>query len=317
VKVAVLDDYQRVALSYPYWSTLPASVEVVPFHEHVTDADELAELLAPFDVVVAMRERTALPGSLLARLPRLRLIVTAGMANAAIDLAAARAGGITVCGTEASASGTVELTWALILAVVRDLPRADAVLRTGEWQAGTRPGGDLADTTLGVLGLGRLGSRVATIGQAFGMRVVAWSENLTAARADEVGVSLVTKEELLSTSDVVTVHLRLGERTNGLIGAAELAMMRPSAYLVNTSRGPIVDQEALVEAVSSGRIAGVGLDVYDVEPLPAGHPLLGLPNTVLTPHLGYVSTRTFDGFHRGIVEDIAAFHAGEPIRVIS
>jgi phosphoglycerate dehydrogenase-like enzyme len=317
VKVAVLDDYQRVALSYPYWSTLPSSVEVVPFHEHVPDVDELATQLAPYDVLVAMRERTALPGALLARLPRLRLIVTAGMANAAIDLAAARARGITVCGTDSAATGTVELTWALILSVVRDIPRADAVLRTGGWQAGTRPGADLAGATLGVLGLGRLGSRVAAVGQAFGMRVVAWSANLTAERADEVGVSLVGKEELLSTSDVVTVHLRLGERTRGLIGASELASMRPSAYLVNTSRGPIVDQDALVEAVTSGRIAGAGLDVYDVEPLPAGHPLLALPNTVLAPHLGYVTAGTFDGFYRGIVENIAAFHAGEPIRVIS
>ncbi|MGH3761865.1 D-2-hydroxyacid dehydrogenase family protein [Actinophytocola sp.] len=317
MNVAVLDDYQRVALSYPYWSTLPPAVKVVPFHEHIASFDELAERLEPFEVVVAMRERTPLPGELLARLPRLRLIVTTGMANASIDLAAARERGVTVCGTGASGSSTVELTWALILAVVRGIPSADATLRSGEWQAGSTPGGDLDGATLGVLGLGRLGSRVAGIGRAFGMRVVAWSQNLTAERAAEHGAELVTLPELLSTSDVLTVHLRLSDRTHGLLGAPELALLKPSAYLVNTSRGPIVDQAALIEAVSARRFAGVGLDVYDLEPLPPGHPLLTLPNTVLTPHLGYVSERTFDVFYRDIVEDVAAFHAGDPIRVIS
>ncbi|HEY7596911.1 MAG TPA: D-2-hydroxyacid dehydrogenase family protein [Actinophytocola sp.] len=315
MKVAVLDDYQHVALSFPYWAALPADIEVVPFHEHLPP-EELATRLEPFDAVVAMRERTPLPGSLLARLPRLRLIVTAGMVNASIDLDAARARGITVCGTAAVGSSTVELTWALILAVARGVPAADAALRDGVWQTGSTPGGDLADATLGVLGLGRLGSRVATIGQAFGMRVVAWSENLTAERAAEVGVDLLPFDELLSTSDIVTVHLRLGDRTRGLLGARELALLKPTAYLVNTSRGPIVDQPALLDALSAGRLAGVGLDVYDIEPLPADHPLLRAPNTVLTPHLGYVSRRTFDVFFRDMVEDIAAFHAGSPVRVL-
>jgi phosphoglycerate dehydrogenase-like enzyme len=316
VKVAVLDDYQRVALSYPYWSALPADVEVVPFHDHIAAADELAAALEPFDVVVAMRERTPLPAELLARLPRLRLLVTTGMANAAIDLAAARSQGITVCGTAAVGSSTAELTWALLLAVARGVPAADASLRSGVWQAGSTPGGDLSGATLGVLGLGRLGSAVSAVALAFGMRVVAWSANLTAERVAEVGAELVTKKELLSTSDIVTVHLRLSERTRGLIGAPELALMRPSAYLVNTSRGPIVDQAALIDALSSGGIAGAGLDVYDEEPLPPGHPLLTAPNTVLTPHLGYVSRGTFDLFHREIVEDIAAFHAGQPVRML-
>ncbi len=317
MNVAVLDDYQRVALSYPYWSGLPADVRVTPFHSHIADEDELAARLEPFDVVVAMRERTPLPASLLSRLPRLRLVVTAGMANAAIDVAAARSAGITVCGTASVGSSTVELTWALILAVVRGVPPADASLRSGGWQDGSVPGADLAGATLGVLGLGRLGSRVAAVGRAFGMRVVAWSENLTAGHAADNGAELVAKEELLSTSDVVTVHLRLSDRTRGLLGAAELALMKPSAFLVNTSRGPIVDEAALVAALAGRRIAGAGLDVYDVEPLPPDHPLAALPNTVLTPHLGYVSRRTFDVFHRDIVADIAAFHAGEPVRVIS
>jgi phosphoglycerate dehydrogenase-like enzyme len=316
VKVAVLDDYQRVALSYPYWATLPADVSVVPFHEHVPAAD-LPALLEPFDVVVAMRERTALPASLLAALPRLRLIVTAGMANAAIDVAAARERGITVCGTASVSSSTVELTWALLLALVRGVPAADASIRAGRWQADSPPGVDLAGATLGVIGLGRLGSRVAAVGRAFGMRIIAWSANLTAERAAECGAEPVAKAELLSTSDIVTVHVRLSDRTRGLLGAAELAAMKPTAYLVNTSRGPIVDERALADALAEGRIAGAGVDVYDVEPLPAGHPLLSAPNTVLTPHLGYVTTQTYDLFFREMVADIAAFHAGEPVRLIS
>ena len=316
MKVALLDDYQRVALSYPYWATLPADVSVVPFHEYVPAA-ELPALLEPFDVVVAMRERSSLPAALLAELPRLKLIVTAGMANAAIDLAAARERGITVCGTAAVGSSTAELTWALLLALVRGIPAADASLRAGRWQAGSQPGADLAGATLGVIGLGRLGSQVAGVARAFGMRVVAWSANLTAERAAECGAEPVTQRELLSTSDIVTVHLRLSGRTTGLLGAPELAAMKPTAYLVNTSRGPIVDQRALIEALTEGRLAGAGLDVYDIEPLPADHPLLAAPNTVLTPHLGYVSSGTFDVFFRDMVADIAAFHAGEPVRVIN
>jgi phosphoglycerate dehydrogenase-like enzyme len=315
VKVAVLDDYQHVALSHPAWATLPPEIEVVPFHEHLPPG-ELAARLTPFDAVVAMRERTPLPATLLARLPRLRLIVTAGMANASIDLAAARERGITVCGTAARGSATVELTWALILSLARGVPAADTSLRSGVWQAGSLPGADLAGATLGVLGLGRLGSRVAAVGQAFGMRVVAWSANLTAERAAAAGAERADLGGLLSTSDIVTVHLRLSERTRGLLGTRELALMRPDAYLVNTSRGPIVDEAALLGALSAGRLAGAGLDVYDVEPLPADHPLLRAPNTVLTPHLGYVSRGTFDVFFRDIVEDIAAFHAGEPVRLL-
>jgi phosphoglycerate dehydrogenase-like enzyme len=315
VQVALLDDYQQVALAHPGWATLPPDVEVVSFPEHLPPG-ELAARLEPFDVVVAMRERTSLPADLLSRLPNLRLLVTTGMANASIDIAAARERGITVCGTPALGSSTVELTWALLLSLVRGVPTADAALRAGAWQTGSLPGADLADATLGVLGLGRLGSKVATVAQAFGMRVLAWSANLTDERAAEVGVERAGFEELLSTSDVVTIHLRLSDRTRGLLGARELGLLKPGAYLVNTSRGPIVDEAALVAALSAGRLAGAGLDVYDIEPLPTDHPLLRAPNTVLTPHLGYVSRRTFDVFFGGIVEDIAAFHAGAPIRVL-
>ncbi|MPZ82452.1 MAG: D-2-hydroxyacid dehydrogenase family protein [Actinophytocola sp.] len=318
MRVAVLDDYQHVALSYSYWSELPADIVVEPIHEHVADVGELAARLAPYDVVVATRERTALPRELLERLPNLRLIVTAGMANASIDTAAAAERGVTVCGTASVGTSTVELTWALVLAVLRGIPSAEATLRRGEWQAGSLPGGDLAGATLGVLGLGRIGARVAAVGQAFGMRVVAWSQNLTAERAAEVGVDLASsKEELLASADVVTLHLRLSNRTRGLLGAPELALMKPTAYLVNTSRGPLIDERALIDAMTHGRLAGLGLDVYGSEPLPAGHPLIDLPNTVLTPHLGYVSRRTFDVFFRDMVADIAAFHAGAPVRVIS
>jgi phosphoglycerate dehydrogenase-like enzyme len=319
VNVAILDDYQQVALSYGYWSELPDEVRVVPFHERVAEPEDLVARLEPFEVVVAMRERTRLSRSVLERLPRLRLLVTTGMSNAAIDMDAARDLGVTVCGTAVPSASTVELTWALILATVRKLPSQEQGFLAEGWHTGSgieALGGDLAGRTLGVLGLGRIGSKVASIGAAFGMRVVAWSQNLTAVAAARVGVAAAGKEELLRQSDVVTMHLRLSERTRGVLGAAELAMMKPSAYLVNTSRGPLVDEAALVAAVSEGRLAGVGLDVYDTEPLPLDHPLRELPNAVLLPHLGYVSRHTFDVFYRDIVEDIAAYRAGAPIRVL-
>jgi phosphoglycerate dehydrogenase-like enzyme len=248
--------------------------------------------------------------------PDLRLLVTTGMANASIDLAAAGAHGVTVCGTDSgSATNTAELTWALILACRRRVVTEDRALREGRWQITI--GTDLAGSTLGVLGLGRLGTQVARIGQAFGMRVIAWSRHLTAERAEAAGATLVSKDELFATSDVVTVHLRLSERTIGLVGAAELAAMKPSAILVNTSRGPIVTESALVTALATGSIAGAGLDVYDAEPLPAGNPLRGAPNTVLLPHLGYVTEATYRSWYEQIVEDIAAWRAGEPVRVLT
>ena len=315
LRIAVLDDYQHVAARYADWSRLPEPVEVVEFHDHVPDEDALAARLAPFDVIVAMRERTPFPRSLLARLPALRLLVTTGARNAAIDVSAAAELGIPVCGTESHPSGPVELTWALILAVARHLPQETDAVRAGGWQQTV--GADLAGATLGVLGLGRLGERVARIGAAFGMDVVAWSQNLTAARADEVGVRLLARDQLLATADVVTIHLQLSDRTRAMIGRSELALMKPTAVLVNTSRGPIVDEAALVDTLRDGGIAGAGLDVFGQEPLPADHPLRTLPRAVLTPHLGYVTEATYETFYRGAVEDVAAFLTGKPIRVLA
>ncbi|SHN70154.1 Lactate dehydrogenase [Geodermatophilus obscurus] len=315
LRIAVLDDFQSVSGTFADWSRLPGAAEVVAFADHLDDEDAVAERLAGFDVVVAMRERTPVPRSLLERLPRLRLLVTTGARNAAIDVAAAAERGVTVCGTGAHPTGPVELTWALILAVARHVPEEDAGLRAGGWQRTV--GTDLAGATLGVVGLGRLGTRVARIGSAFGMDVVAWSQHLTDERAAEAGVRRVERDELFATADVVTVHLVLSDRTRGLVGRDELARMQRSAILVNTSRGPIVDEAALVEALSAGRIAGAGLDVYDREPLPADSPLRRAPRTVLTPHLGYVTRDTYRVFYGDAVEDVAAFLRGEPVRVIA
>jgi phosphoglycerate dehydrogenase-like enzyme len=315
MRVAVLDDYQRVAGTFLDWSAVPDPVEVVTFHDHVADGDALVGRLRPFDAVVAMRERTPFPRSVLSRLPELRLLVTTGRRNPAIDVAAAGELGITVCGTGSHAPGPVELTWALVLAAVRHVPQEDAAIRAGGWQHTV--GTDLAGGTLGVLGLGRLGERVARIGAAFDMDVVAWSQNLTEERAAQVGVRRVERDELFATADVVTVHLVLSDRTRGLIGPRELALMKHTAVLVNTSRGPIVDEDALVQALRTGQIAGAGLDVFDREPLPADHPLRGLRRAVLTPHLGYVTTATYEVFYREAVEDVAAFLAGSPVRVLS
>ena len=314
-KVAVLDDYQEVALDMADWSSLPADAAVDVFSDHLSEVDDVASRLEPYDVVVAMRERTPFPRSLLERLPNLRLLVTTGMRNASIDVAAARDNGVTVCGTDGVPYSTAELTWALILALLRKIPTEDRAIRQGDWQVTMGEG--LHSKTLGVVGLGRLGSQVATVGGAFGMNVVAWSQNLTAERAAHFGATLVTRDELLSESDVVTIHLVLSGRTRGLIGAEELSLMKPSAYVVNTSRGPIVDEEALIDALRTGTIAGAGLDVFDIEPLPADHPLRSLPNTVVTPHMGYVTAETYRVFYRDAVEDIRLFLAGSPTRVIA
>jgi phosphoglycerate dehydrogenase-like enzyme len=314
-RVAVLDDYQSAAARFADWSLVPERVEVVEFSDHLDDVDALVERLTPFDVVVAMRERTPFPRAVLERLPRLRLLVTTGRRNAAIDVPAAAGLGITVCGTAAHPAGPVELTWALVLAVARHVPQEDAAVRAGGWQETV--GTDLAGATLGVLGLGRLGERVARIGQAFDMDVVAWSQNLSAERAAEVGVRRVEKDELFATADVLTVHLVLSDRTRGLVGRQELERMKPSAILVNTSRGPIVDEAALVDALRSSTIAGAGLDVFDTEPLARDHPLRSAPRTVLTPHLGYVTEQTYEVFYREAVEDVAAYLGGRPVRVLA
>ena len=314
-KVAILDDYQSVALDMAEWDSLPDDVSIDVFEDHLSVEDDIAARLALYDIVVAMRERTPFQRSLLERLPNLRLLVTTGMRNASIDIAAASDNGVIVCGTDGVPYPTAELTWGLILALFRKIPAEDRATRDGRWQVTMGEG--LHGKTLGLLGLGRLGSQVATVGAAFGMNPIAWSQNLTAERAAEFGATHVTKSELLSRSDVVTIHLVLSGRTRGLIGADDLALMKPSAYLVNTSRGPIVDETALIDALKAGSIAGAGLDVFDIEPLPADHPLRSLPNTVLTPHMGYVTEQTYRVFYGDAVENIKSYLNGNPVRVIS
>lgn len=315
MKIAVLDDYQAVALESADWSVVMSRAEVVAYSDHVPDEETLAGRVRDCEIVVLMRERTAFPKSLFERLPNLRLLVTTGMRNAAIDVRAAAETGVTVCGTAGLPYPTAELTWGLILALVRRIPTEDRAMRDGHWQ--TQIGEGLRDKTLGVLGLGRLGSQVASVGRAFGMSAVAWSQNLTHERTESHGVELAgSKEELLERADVVSIHLVLSERTRGMIGAAELARMPTTSYLINTSRGPIVDEPSLVEALRSRSIAGAGLDVFDREPLPTDHALLGLDNVVLTPHVGYVTKETYEVFFGNAVEDILAYLDGSPLRVI-
>jgi phosphoglycerate dehydrogenase-like enzyme len=317
LRCAVLDDYQGVALSMADWSPVADRVEVTAFTEHRADSEELVAALADVDIVVVMRERTPLPAPVFARLPRLRLVVTTGMRNSGIDLPAAAAHGVLVCGTASSPVPPTELTWALILGLARNLAAENAAFHAGgRWQSTV--GVELAGRRLGLLGLGRIGGRVARIGSAFGMDVVAWSQHLSRERTDELGVTLAPSlAELLATSDVVSIHLALGERTRGLLGRDELARMRPSAFLVNTSRSAIVDGPALVDALVQGRIAGAGLDVFDREPLPADDVLRTLPTVLATPHLGYVAVDNYRTYFREAVEDIAAFLAGTPIRTLS
>jgi phosphoglycerate dehydrogenase-like enzyme len=318
VRIAVLDDYQGVALTSADWSPVthhprtPCTVEV--FRDHVSEPDALVERLAPYDAVVVMRERTPLPAAVLAALPLLRLVVTTGRRNPSIDVDAATAAGITVCGTESLATAPAELTWALVLGLARHLVPEATAARDGGWQ--TTVGRDLSGHTLGLLGLGRIGSQVAAVGRAFGMDVVAWSRTLTPARAEAVGARAVVLDELLATSDVVSVHLPLADGTRGLVGGRELALMRPDALLVNTSRGPIVDEGALLAALARGHLGGVGLDVFDEEPLPTAHPLRTAPRTLLTPHLGYVTRDVYATFFRGVVEDVTAHLDGAPIRLL-
>jgi phosphoglycerate dehydrogenase-like enzyme len=313
-RVALLDDYQDLARDYGPWLRLAGQIELVTFTDHVDDDDALIKRLAPFDVVVVMRERTPFPRARLGRLPQLRLLVTTGMANAAIDLVAARELDVLVSGTGGGSSATAELTWGLILALTRRICEEDANLRAGGWQhtIGTELGG----RTLGLIGLGRLGTRIAGYGRAFEMSVIAWSQNLDAEAARRMGVEPVGKDELLERADIVSIHTRLSGRTRGLIGARELGLMKPSGYLINTSRGPIIDESALIAALSERRIAGAALDVFDIEPLPGDHPLRSTPNTVLTPHIGYVGHDAYTAFYEAIVEDIEAWLAGAPIRVL-
>ncbi len=318
MRIAVLDDYQGVALSSADWRPVtdhpstPCTVDV--FRDHLSEADALVERLTPYDAVVVMRERTPLPAGVLTSLPRLRLVVTTGRRNPSIDLAAAAAADITVCGTDSLATAPAELTWALILGLARQLVPEATTVRAGGWQ--TTVGRDLAGHTLGLLGLGRIGTQVAAVGRAFGMDVVAWSRSLTPERAAQAGAHSASVDEVLSGSDVVSIHLVLGEGTRGLVSERELALLRPDALLVNTSRGPIIDERALLAALERGHLGGVALDVFDEEPLPADHPLRTAPRTLLTPHLGYVTRDVYATFFTGVVEDVTAYLAGSPVRTL-
>jgi phosphoglycerate dehydrogenase-like enzyme len=314
-RIGLLDDWQGVGTTLADWSALPGGIEVESLRWHETDEAVLAERLAPYDALVVMRERTPITASLVARLPNLKLLVTTGLRNASVDVAACAARGITVCGTPSLASPTVELAWALILGLLRHIPQEAAAMRAGGWQ--TTVGRGLEGKTLGVLGLGRLGQRVAKVGSAFGMKVIAWSQNLTAEAAAAAGVERVEKMELFARADVVTIHLVLSARTKGLVGAAEFARMKPTAVLVNTSRGPIVDEAALLAALRAGEIGGAALDVYDEEPLPADHPLRSAPNLLLSPHLGYVTEENFRGMYGGALECVLGWLKGAPVRVIA
>jgi phosphoglycerate dehydrogenase-like enzyme len=305
MKIAVLDDYQNVALRLADWSAVAERAEITVFNDHVSDPSALVERLRPFEVVCIMRERTPLPRNIIEQLPRLKLIASTGARNAAVDEAAAKERGINVTATRYWSTPTIEMTWALILASMRHIVRENTAIRDGGWQ--TSIGADLAGTTLGVLGLGNIGREVARVGRAFGMTIVAWSQNMTAEIAAAVGATLVSKNELFMQADVVTIHLILSRRTRGLVGAAELALMKPSARLINTSRGPIVDEAALIKVLQSRSIAGAALDVFDQEPLPAKHPFRTLDNVLATPHIGYVAENLYRAFYGDAVASIIAW----------
>src|SRR4051794_3759833 len=315
VKIAVLDDYQNVGRSLADWASLAPRAYPVFFHDHVSDLDQLAARLADFDVVMLMRERTPMGADLIARLPNLKLIVTVGMWNASIDFQAAKARGILVCGTPGGdPNATPALTWGLVLAVTRGIAEQAAAVRAGGWQVGL--GTDVYGKTLSVLGLGKIGRAVADFGKTFGMKVIAWSQNLTAERAAECGAERVDKDDLFRRADVLCIHLKLGERTRALVGARELGLMKKTAYLVNTSRGPIVEEQALIAALQERKIAGAALDVFDEEPLPQDHPFRYLPNVLAMPHIGYVSERTYRRAFPDAVEDIRAWLDGKPMGVL-
>lgn len=315
-KLAILNDYQNAALQSADWTLLPGDVEITVFREALPEEEGArAAVLEPFDIICMMRERTPMPRSLLERLPNLKLLTTTAMVNRQTDMAAAKELGITVCGTGGAGSGTAELTWGLLIGLARHIPEEHQNMREGRWQLTV--GDDLLGHTMGLLGLGNIGARVAKVAHAFGMDVIAWSQNLSEERAREAGARLVTRQELFEQADYLSIHLVLGDRSRSLVGAEDLARMKPTAYLINTSRGPIVDEAALLETLRNRRIAGAGLDVYDVEPLPSDHPLLSLDNVLLTPHLGFVTRDAYAKFYGDTVEDVAAFLRGEPVRVLN
>lgn len=315
-RLAIIDDYQQVASDYAPWdSLLDDGVKVSVFSAPFVSEEQAVAALAPFDIIVAMRERTRFPRRMLESLTNLKLLVTTGMANAAIDLEAASERGILVCGTGGSPAAAPEMTWALLLAFARNLVVEENSLRAGDWQ--TAVGFELEGKTLGIVGLGKIGKRIAGYAKAFGMDVLAWSQNLTAEAAEEAGARKVTKEELFRESDVVTLHLRLSDRTEGIVGSEELRLLGPEGVLVNTARGPLVDEAALIRALQEGWIRGAAMDVFDEEPLPAGHALLHSSRTVLSPHIGYVTHESYRQFYGGAFEDVKAWLEGAPIRALN
>jgi len=315
LKLAIIDDFQRCAAKLADWKRLEPRVETTVFTDNVT-GEALVQRLAPFDIVMVIRERTKFPRDLIERLPRLRLLITAGMRNLGIDLEACKAKGIVVCGTDTGSSPTSELAFGMLLALSRNIASEQDSLRAGRWQS-ERLGFGVAGLTLGVLGLGRLGAKMAGYAQAFGMNVIAWSQNLTAEKASAIGVMRVDKAELFARSDFVSLHLILSDRTRRIVGAADFARMKPSSYLINTSRSGLIDEPALIAALKEGRIAGAALDVYEVEPLPQDAPILTAPNTLLTPHLGYATLETYETYFPQAVEDVEAWLAGKPVGVLA
>jgi D-3-phosphoglycerate dehydrogenase len=316
LRCAILDDYQDVVLKVADWSKVKGDIDIKVFHDHLGGPDQVIAALQGFQIVVAMRERTGFPRQVIEALPELKLLITTGMRNASIDTEAAKERGVTVCGTGSFGSPTSGIAIGLMLELTRHIGYENQRLHVGAtWQATIGP--DLEGMTLGILGLGKLGTRTANIAKAFGMKVIAWSQNLTVEKAQEAGVGYVGKDDLFRQSDFITIHVVLSQRSRGLVGARELILMKPTAYLINTSRGPIVDEAALIAALRDNKIAGAGLDVFDVEPLPIDHPFRKMDNVVITPHLGYVSEQNYKSYFAGVVEDIRGFLDGKPVRVMT
>ncbi len=316
VRCAILDDYQNVALSSADWSPIKGDIDITVFDAHLGGPDKVIAELQDFDIIVAMRERTGFPEAVIDALPKLKLLITTGLRNASIDTEAAKARGVVVSGTGAFGSPTSGIAIGLMLELTRHIGYENARLHAGAtWQ--TTIGPELEGLTLGVLGLGKLGQRTANIAKAFGMKVIAWSQNLTPEKCAEAGVGYVSKEDLFRQADFISIHVVLSQRSRGLVGAKEIGLMKASAYLINTSRGPIIDEAAMLAALRDKKIAGAGLDVFDVEPLPLDHPLRKMDNVVITPHLGYVSTQNYRHYFSGVVEDIRGFLDGKPVRVMT